>query len=71
MPVEWRTFRFPVRSMTPKSSRSSALAAIAFMGAVPVVLAAPPKPAPPTRVPGIEHVHATTLANGMKVTGNR
>jgi zinc protease len=53
--------------MTPKSSRSSALAAIAFMGVAPVVLAAPPKPAPPTRVPGIEQVHATTLANGMKV----
>jgi zinc protease len=52
--------------MPPKSSRSRALAAIAFMGIAPV-LAATPKPAPPTRVPGIEQVQATTLANGMKV----
>src|SRR5690348_9751229 len=28
---------------------------------------ATPKPAPATKVPGIEQVHATTLANGMRV----
>ena len=27
----------------------------------------PGKPAPPTRVPGLDQVHATTLANGMKI----
>ena len=35
--------------------------------AVAGVAATPAKPAPATRVPGADHVHATTLANGMKV----
>jgi zinc protease len=51
------------------SKFSARLFCVALCGVSVVAVAAtkPAKPAPPTRVPGIEQVRSTTLANGMKV----
>jgi zinc protease len=50
----------------PKSFTANALRAFSFL-LLSIAAAAANKPAPPTRVPGLDQVQSTTLANGMKV----
>ena len=48
-------------------TRAMCASLLLIVGADVTAAAKPAKPVPPTRVPGLEQVQSTTLANGMKV----